>query len=450
MKKNLPHSLKHIVFISVALLTLTACKNDKNKTDPENVDIAIKADKNNAALTLPDGFGALRIADTLGKVRHIAVNKKGTLYAKLEDAKNENGIIILKDTNGDGRMDDQTSFGDYGGTGIALHNNQLYASSNSAVFRYKLGDDDMPYNKEQPDTIISGLIDRRQHNSKSITFDDAGNIYVNIGAYSNNCQEKDRTKGSDGMQPCPVLDSAAGIWQFKADKLKQTYGSGERFATGLRNVVGLDWNKQAGDLFVMMHGRDQLHSLYPDMYTEEQSSELPAETMYALKKGDNAGWPYQYYDPEKKKYIQAPEYGGDGKKSGEEEAVDPVMAFPAHMAPDGLLFYTGDMFPEKYKNGAFIAFHGSWNRNGQQKGFMVAFVPFKNGAPSGSDWEVFADGFKGAETVESANDAEHRPTGLAQGPDGSLYVSDDKGGSIYRIIYNKEGAEENSAQAYNQ
>ena len=444
MKNHLQPSLHKIMFLLLGAIMFTSCKNDNKNTEADSADMAIKTDADNAQLTLPNGFGALRIADTLGKVRHIAVNDQGTLYAKIDDSKK--GIIILKDTDGDGHMDQQTTFGDYGGTGIALQGDQLYATSNSSIFRYKLGDDGLPMSPEKPDTIVSGLIDRRQHNSKSITFDEAGNVYVNIGAYSNNCQEQDRTKGSPGMQPCPVLDSAAGIWQFNADKLKQTYGDGERYATGLRNVVGLDWNKKAGDLFVMMHGRDQLHSLYPDLYTEEQSSELPAETFYELKKGDNAGWPYQYYDPAQKKYIQAPEYGGDGKKSGDETVVDPVMAFPAHMAPDGLLFYTGDMFPKKYQNGAFITFHGSWNRNGEQKGFMVAFVPFENGKPSG-DWEVFADGFKGADTVQSAGDAKHRPVGLAQGPDGSLYISDDQGGSIYRILYNEDAAQKNSAQA---
>lgn len=446
MKQYLYSSFKKGMLITAGVLTLCSCKNDKQEKPPS--DMAVKTDSDNAQLTLPNGFGAIRIADTVGNVRHIAVDDNGTLYAKLADVKNNMGVVVLKDSNGDGRMDKQTGFGDYGGTGIALYKNELYTSSNSAVFKYQLDADGMPVNQDKPDTIISGLIDRRQHNSKSITFDTSGNIYVNIGAYSNNCQEEDRTPGSPGMRPCPVLDSAGGIWQFKADKLKQTYADGQRFATGLRNVVGLDWNKNIGELFVMMHGRDQLHSLYPDLYTEEQSSELPAETMYALKQGDNAGWPYQYYDPAKDKYVLAPEYGGDGEKSGDETPVDPVMAFPAHMAPVGLLFYTGDMFPAKYKNGAFITFHGSWNRNEEQKGFMVAFVPFENGKPSG-DFEIFADGFKGAESVNSANDAEHRPVGLAQGPDGSLYVSDDKGGSIYRILYNKNSAAQSSAQASN-
>jgi glucose/arabinose dehydrogenase len=297
-----------------------------------------------------------------------------------------------------------------------------------------LGADNMP-DTSNPEKIITGLLSRHEHESKSITLDNDGNIYVNVGAYSNSCQEKDRAAGSMGMKPCPILDSAGGIWQFKIDKLNQTYGDGVHYATGVRNVVGLDWNTQTNTLFVMQHGRDQLHDIFPDMFTDKQSAELPAECMYELHKGSNCGWPYIYYDQVQHKKILAPEYGGDGKKEGGEDAQDPIVAFPGHMAPNGLLFYTGNMFPEKYKNGAFIAFHGSWNRAPEpQKGFFVAFVPFKDGKPSG-DWEIFADGFSGIAAVASPGQAQHRPCGLAQGPDGALYVSDDAKGTIYKITY---------------
>ncbi len=108
------------------------------------------------------------------------------------------------------------------------------------------------------------------------------------------------------------------------------------------------------------------------------------------------------------------------------------------MAPDGLLFYTGKMFPEKYRNGAFIAFHGSWNRAPlNQKGYFVVFVPFSNGKPSGK-YEVFASGFAGKANITSPAQAAHRPCGLAQGPDGALYVSDDVKGTIWKIVYNRK------------
>lgn len=288
---------------------------------------------------------------------------------------------------------------------------------------------------DNPETIVTGLIDKRQHESKSIALDNAGNIYVNIGAPSNACQVQDRAKGSPGMDPCPILDSAGGIWQFKADKLSQSYAQGIRYITGTRNVVGLDWNNAVNELYVMQHGRDQLFQNYPELYTAEQSAELPSEEMFLAKKGSNFGWPYCYYDRSQQKKILNPEYGGDSKKQGRCTGVDtPVIAFPGHWAPNALLFYTSNKFPEKYRNGAFIAFHGSWNRAPlKQGGYFVAFVPFRNAKPSG-DYEVFAEGFAGKDVI-NPRDAEYRPCGLAQGPDGSLYISDDVKGKIWKISY---------------
>lgn len=396
---------------------------------------AVVADPDNAGLTLPAKFGALVVAEGLGKARHIAVTQQGDIYVKVNNRLGGKSVTKLRDTNGDGKADQVTGFGAFNGTGVAVKNGYLYVSSDEEVYRYKM-DADGNVDSTKRETIVTGLINRRQHESKSITLDNAGNIYVNVGAYSNSCQEQDRVPGSKGRMPCPILDSAGGIWQFKADKPNQAYGDGVRYATGLRNVVGLDWNTQANQLFVMQHGRDDLHRLFPDMFTDKDNADMPAEVMFALKKGDNGGWPFIYHDPVSQKKILAPEYGGDGKKEGGKDAADPVAFFPAHLGPNALLFYTGDMFPEKYKNGAFIAFHGSWNRAPlPQEGYNVVFVPFENGRPSGK-YEIFATGFAGMENI-TPRGAQHRPCGLAQGPDGSLYVSDDQKGTIYRIIYNK-------------
>jgi glucose/arabinose dehydrogenase len=390
-----------------------------------------------SALKLPDGFSARIFADDIGRARHLVVTPQGFVYVKLARLEDGKGIVLLQDLDKDGKAEKQTAFGDFPGTGIALTNDYLYASSDEEIFRYALDGKGMVKDSDDPERIVTGLINRRQHASKSIALDGRGNIYVNIGAFSNACQERDRTKGSKGMMPCPVLDSAGGIWQFSASRHDQRYGDGKRYATGLRNVVGLDWNKQSNQLFVAQHGRDQLFQLFPDLYDEKKSAELPAETLYALKEGDDCGWPYVYYDGFQNKKILAPEYGGDGRKTGGEKAIDPLVAFPAHIAPNALLFYTGTMFPAKYRNGAFIAFHGSWNRAPEpQKGYFVAFVPFKNGKPSGQ-WEVFADNFASTQTIESPGQAKHRPCGLAQGPDGALYVSDDVKGTIYKITYNR-------------
>ncbi len=417
---------------SCCILAFSACAGDTTK-----VAFVSGLQPNDNGLILPAGFKATTFAEGLGRARHIAVTSDGVVFVKLAKLKDGKGIYRLQDTNGDGKADLVTGFGDFTGTGMTVRNGYLYASSDVAVYRYRLDDRNKVVNPDQPENIVTGLLARGEHEAKAITLDYDGNLYVNIGAYSNSCQVVDRTKGSPGMRPCPVLDSAAGIWKFKADKPGQTYADGVHYATGLRNVVGLDWNKTTNTLFVMQHGRDQLHDLFPDIYDTKQSAELPAECMYELHQGSNCGWPYIYYDEFQHKKILAPEFGGDSKKTAGEDAQDPVIAFPGHLAPNGLLFYTGDQFPAKYKNGAFIAFHGSWNRAPEhQKGFFVVFVPFKDGKPSG-EWEVFADNFSGSPALTASGRAQHRPCGLAQGPDGSIYVTDDTKGTVWKISYNK-------------
>lgn len=430
---------KSLLVLGCASVSLGAIYSTNHEADLARALRPVNPDADNAGLKLPEGFGAIMVAQNIGQARHLAVTKSGEIYVKLSRLKDGKGILLLKDTNGDGKADQTTAFGNYGGTGMFLKNNYLYASSDQDVFRYKLDANEHVVDPENPEKIVGGLVNRRMHETKSIALDNNDNIYVNIGAYSNICQEQDRKPGSPGRPGCPILDSAGGIWQFKASKLNQQYGDGKRYATGLRNVVGLDWDLQTNSLFVMQHGRDGLQD-YKDLYDLKTAVEVPAECMYQLKMGDNAGWPYIHYDPLLKKKIQSPEYGGDGKKEGDKKFIDPVAAYPAHMAPNGLLFYTGNMFPARYKNGAFIAFHGSWNRAPEpQSGYFVVFQPFKNGKPFGK-WEVFADGFAGKSVIMATGQAAHRPCGLAQGPDGSLYVTDDMkagGGSLYRIVYKK-------------
>jgi glucose/arabinose dehydrogenase len=418
--------------LSLCMASLVACAGDTTRvagTSQQGPGV------DDVVLQLPAGFKTVVVADGLGAARHLTVNSNGDIYVKLARLKNGKGIIRLRDTNGDGKADDIMGFGNFTGTGIAIKNGYLYASSDEEVFRYKLDANNQILNPDNPEKIVTGLLSRHEHEAKAIALDNDGNIYVNIGAYSNSCQVVDRTKGSPGMRPCPILDSAGGIWQFKAGQANQTYGNNARYATGLRNVVGLDWNTETNSLFVMQHGRDQLHDLFPDLYDTKQNAELPAECLYELHKGSNCGWPYIYYDGLQHKKILSPEFGGDGKKTAGEDAQDPIFAFPGHLAPNALLFYTGKQFPEKYRNGAFVVFHGSWNRAPEpQKGFMVAFVPFKNGKPSG-DWEIFADGFAGGPDLVASGRAKHRPCGIAQGPDGSVYVSDDTKGTIWKITY---------------
>jgi len=396
----------------------------------------IKSSPSDTQIVLPKGFTAETVVESAGNNRHIAVNTNGDIYIKLGSLKNGKGLLVLRKIKD--KYEVIKSFGNYSGTGIALKNGYLYASSDNDVYRYKLNTNNEVIDGENPEKIITGLVSKGQHSSKSIALDDAGNIYVNIGAPSNACQVIDRTAGSPGQDPCPILKTAGGIWQFKVNKLNQSYAQGIRYATGLRNVVGLDWNQKENNLYAMQHGRDQLSTLYSKTYNDAQNAELPAEEFFLLKKGSDCGWPYCYYDGIQNKKLLNPEYGGDGKQQGRcADKEQPIMAFPGHWAPNALLFYTGNLFPEKYKNGAFIAFHGSWNRAPlKQAGYLVAFVPFKNGKPSGS-YEIFANGFMGKESIKGPGEAKYRPCGLAQGPDGALYISDSRDGRIWKILYNK-------------
>lgn len=383
------------------------------------------------AIKVPSGFVTTIVAEELQGARHMVVSKRGDLYVKLSRLKDGKGIFRVQDTNGDGVPDTKMGFADYKGTGIAIKNGYLYATSNSGIFRYKLNNKEEVIKPDQPEVIVTGMVDTGRDNSKSIALDDKGNIYVNIGSPNEACREKGT---GTGIMPCPLLDTVGGIWRFRADVKNQTQKDGQRYATGLKNTVGLDWNTKTNSLFVLQHGRGAFHDFYPQFFTPQQSAILPAETMYELHEGSDAGWPYVYYDHIQNKKMLNPEYGGDGKKTGGEKALDPVAAFPAHLGPNGLLFYTGSMFPARYKNGAFVAFHGQ--NTELKKGYFVAFIPFKNGKPSGP-YEVFADNFAGVDLASPSGPVQHRPCGLAQGPDGSLYVSDDLNGTIYRIAYQK-------------
>lgn len=405
--------------IVAAALFLTQYSFSQTSTPPP-IALHVQA---SSTVRVPTNFKATVVAEGIVGARHMAFNNKGGLYIKLSKLREGKGIIYLKDTDGDGKFDQQTSFGNYPGTGIYLKNGYLYASSNDDVYRYRLDEKGEVLHPEKPEKIVVGLVNRNRDNSKSIVVDNNNNLYVNVGSYLAACLIDPASKKSPA--PCPLLDSVGGIWQFKANQLNQLYKDGIRYATGFKNVVGLDWNSKTKSLFIMEHGRDQLHDLFPEYYSAEQAWLLPAETMYEVKKGAKGGWPYVYYDHFQHKKILSPEYGGDGKKTGTEKSLEPVVAFPAHLAPNGLLFYSANKFPGKYQQGAFIAFHAKSAE--LQNGYLLAFVPFKNGKPAGK-WEIFADNF----TVEKDV---HKPCGLALAPDGSIYVSDDAKGTIYKIEY---------------
>lgn len=415
-------------------LACQATADNENATPNTSYESIVFAE-NNDSLILPEGFKAVVVHEGVGRGRHMTVRNNGDIYIKLSRDVDGHGIAALRDENGDGIAEIVEYFGPSdGGTGIDIYGDYLYFSSDVAVYRYKLDERLVP--SSDPELIVGGFTPKRQHASKSIALDGDGNLYVNVGAPANACQEEMRTPGSKGMRPCPLLEEFAGIWRFDANKLNQDQMTdGYRYATGLRNCVAIDWNGQHNELYSVMHGRDQLNQLFPDLFTAEQNAELPGEEFQLLTDGADYGWPYTYYDWQKGKRVLAPEYGGDGEKESEESFDDPVYSFPGHWGPNALHFYSGSQFPEKYRQGAFVAFHGSWNRAPMpQRGYQVAFVPFENNTVAGAH-EEFANNFAAKTEIATPSEAKYRPTGLSEGPDGSLYVVDSKMGRVWRIIY---------------
>ena len=427
---------RSLFVVLLASAFLVACGTQNNPDESSDAPTASVCDPDDDGLSLPEGFCATVVADSLGPTRHLTVADNGDVYAAVREVTNGGGVVALRDTNGDYKADRTEYFiGSTGGTGIGLHNGYLYFGPDTAIWRYEKAADELVPSGDK-EVIVTDFPEQDQHAVKPFDFDRNGHLYVNVGAPSNACMEETRTKGSPGQDPCPLLQQYAGIWQYSATDAGQTHSPDARYASGIRNAVALTWNDAQDNLYAAQHGRDQLKSFFPDLYSQEESAELPAEEFFKVDDGDDFGWPYCYYDWMKETKVLGPEYGGDSETVGRcDQFEDPIQAFPGHWGPNDVLFYNGDQFPEKYQGGAFIAWHGSWNRAPlPQEGYKLTFTPFNGSSPSG-DYETFADGFTGVDTLRSPGNAEHRPTGLAVGPDGGLFVADDEGGTIWRIAY---------------
>ena len=391
-------------------------------------------DPDNGGLKLPPGFCAAVVAENIGPARHLAVAPNGDLYVSTRNGGRgaTGGVVALHDNDGDGKMDSREHFGADGATGVALHNGYVYMATTNSIIRYKLAPGELAPDAPA-EVIVEGLTDRRQHADKGIAFDGKGGVYVNVGAPSNACQVPDRQPKVAGQDPCQLLEVAGGIWRFDENKHGQKQADGKRYATGMRQMPGLTWYDNS--LWVMMHNRDGLDTLWPGQFTAEQNAEWPAEYLLKVGDGSNFGWPYCFYNNAEGHLVTNPEYGGDGKKTDRcASFTPPAVAFPAHWAPNDLVFYTGTQFPKKYQGGVFVAFHGSWNRAPlPMAGYNITFVPFAGGKPGTR--EIFADGFAGKTPLMSPNDAVSRPGGLAVGPDGSLYITEDVKGKVWRVFY---------------
>ena len=358
----------------------------------------------------------------------VAINPSGSSPGK---------IVALRDTDDDAKLDRRATFNTTGGNGIAWRDGELFFAEVDRIIKYDLPDGQLEPTKD-PEIVVSGLPDDGDHTSKTIAFHDDV-MYVNFGSATNSCQVNNRELESPGDDPCEELEERAGIWTFDPSELDQTVEDGEHFAQGTRNMNALAIQPSTGDLWGVQNGRDQLAENWPAYFDEDDDRESPSEELLRLEDGETYGWPYCYHDPNLG-MVLAPEYGGDGLTIGAcGEYPEPDFAFPAHWAPLGAVFYKGNHFPAKYKDGLFVAFHGSRfepNATGDLPGYQVAFLPFDGDEPD-DDFETFASGFAGDERP-LPDEAESRPVGVTVANDGSLYISDDYGGKLWRVFYKGE------------
>jgi len=402
-------------------------------------------------LKLPAGFCATVFADGIGHARHLVVAPNGVVYVNTwsgeyygnEPPRGDGFLVALQDKGGAGKADVIERFGETaqtggrGGTGIGIYKDWIYAEINDRIVRYALSSGSI-VPQGAPETIVSGLPLGGDHPMHPFIIDAKGSVFVDVATATNACQLQNRRTGSPGAKPCTELETRGGIWRFDANKTDQKFSPAERYATGIRNAEGFAFDS-AGRLFVTQQGRDQLHANWPKLYKPAEEATLPAEELMLLKQGGDYGWPECYYDGIQKKLVLAPEYGGDGGKTVGVCAskLSPAAALPAHWAPNGMAHYDKAEFPAPYRDGVFIAFHGSWDRAPYpQGGYNIVFQPLAGDHASGS-CEIFADGFAGP--VKTPEGATHRPSGVAVGPDGALFVSDDIRGRIYRIVYKGAG-----------
>ena len=407
----------------VALANATSLRADELKTTsfkPEEIKITLdevpkptpdnSPDKRpkvdpipkSATLMAPEGFTVSVFADGVKQARWLGLTPDGDV---LLAQSREDKIAILRDTDGDGGIDSTTTFADKSnGTnvpfGMAFVDGTFLLGNTDGVRRYewKKGQLKLEGKGEQITDLPGGGYN--QHWTRNVIADAKGEwIYVSVGSKSNvDVEEEPR----------------ATILRMKPD------GSDRKvFASGLRNPVGLALHPESGDLYTTVNERDRLgDDLVPDYLTK-------------VKEGGFYGWPYAYLKPEN----LDPRRMKDGKSERPdlaEKTLSPDVLFQAHSAALGICFSKGNKFPDKYREGAFVAFRGSWNRN-QGTGYKIVFVPFSGGKPVGH-YEDFVKGFL---TDESTPRAWGRPVDVMMHPDGSLLFTEEENGRIYRVSYQK-------------
>ncbi len=373
------------IYILLFLALCVSCKSETTEVDEPAEPVQEEA---LAALNLPDGF-EIRTYANVDNARSMALSPSGILYVG-----NRSGdkVYAVKDTDGD-FVGDELYVIDSGlvlPNGVAFRNGDLYVAEVSRILKYADIENNLA-SPPDPEVIYDEFPTEKHHGWKYIAFDADGKLYVPVGAPCNICNPDD--------------EIFASITRMNPD------GTGlEVFAHGVRNSVGFDWNPETGDLWFTDNGRDNLGDSIP-----------PCEMNRVTEAGQHFGYPFCHGG-----YISDPEFGELGNC---DDYVAPQVRFEAHTAPLGMKFYQGNMFPADFKGDIIVAQHGSWNRS-KKIGYRLMRVSVENGEATGHS--VFIDGWLNDETQESWG----RPVDVVEMPDGSLLVSDDQAGKIYRITYN--------------
>lgn len=351
-----------------------------------------------ASLQLPEGFSIGVFAEGFERPRMMAQSEDGTVYVTLE---NTNEVAILRDTTGDGVADEQTSQGDFGDVnllhGVEIDGDTIYLASEKTVWQGTLGANGMIENLSP---LVENLPDGDQHGHRTIALGPDGMLYLDLGSSCNACTETNQEN--------------ATILRFNTD------GSGrEIFASGLRNAEGFDWHPSTQEMWGTDHGIDW------------RGNDIPPEEINRLAQGNNYGWPYCYADQQANTAIPYPPPEGFDTLAAycEGATTGPAETYQAHSAPINLKFYDAGMFPEAYQGDAFVTMRGSWNRF-PATGFKVVRLDFDESGELSS-----VEDFVSSWLIEDGTAQFGRVAGLLVMQDGSLLISEDTNGVIYRVTY---------------
>ena len=420
--------MKKYIFSLLLVTSLVACKNKKSVSSEKKEDLADNSTTtvetaigplklvspyssesvNNSSKVVdwpadktpqaPEGFSVSKYADSLKSPRWTYVAPNDDIFVVESDTKQSaNRITLLRDEDQDGTVDERYVFLEDLNKpfGMLVLDGYFYVANTDGLYRYPYKEGQTKIDEQGEKIVQLSASGYNNHWTRNIITNKAGDkIYISVGSSSN--------VGDQGMEK---EERRANILEVNPD------GSGEIiYASGLRNPVGMDWNPVTGELWTAVNERDELgNNLVPDYAT-------------SVKKGGFYGWPFSYYGQ-----IKDPRWKDDPHPEMVKKAIVPDVPLGSHTASLGLTFYTADQFPAKYKNGAFIGQHGSWNRK-PFSGYKVVFIPFENGKPQKP--QDFLTGF-----IKSDDNGEvyGRPVGVSVAPDGALLVNDDDSGIIWRV-----------------